>query len=183
MPASTAAHPPEPPDLALATLLVRVKLDAGNDVERSARLLALAGEILKNDAAPDAPLRQLLVRLGDCWSPLLLFVLSTGRYRFRELRRTVDALSELSQDTKVSQRMLTLCLRTLERDGLIDRHVGPQRAATVDYGLTPMGSELMRIVETLVAWCVDSSERIRQARRTFDAQEAVPANTTIHRLR
>src|SRR5215469_14760640 len=84
-----------------------------------------------------------LARVGDKWSVLVVTRLGAGPMRFNELRRTVGG---------ISQRMLTLTLRGLERDGLVTRTVFPTIPPRVDYELTPLGQSLWKPVEALGAW-------------------------------
>jgi DNA-binding HxlR family transcriptional regulator len=126
----------------------------------------------------------MLYRLGDRWSALLMFVLSTGRYRYAELQRVIGTLSEMGGNQPVSKRMLTLSLRVLERDGLVARAVGEGKMPPVDYWLTPFGEDLMRQLHALMRWCNAHAEHMRQAQRTFDAQhDATDLGAVIqHRL-
>lgn len=93
--------------------------------------------------------RALLRLLGDRWSPLLLLVLSAGRMRHAALRR---ALSSLTDEKAISQRMLTLKLREFERHGLIDRRASSDVPPMVDYALTCDGRELARHARALIEW-------------------------------
>lgn len=150
---------------------------------RNHRLRALARDILATGADPASPTREVLVRLGDRWSPLLLGVLATGCYRHTELHRVVNLLSRLTPDTPISQRMLTLRLRVLERDGLVDRLVGEGKAPSVHYCLTPLGEGLMRQLGALLRWSAAQSASIRAAQRAFDARAAPSSATVRHRVR
>ena len=105
--------------------------------------------------------REILDRIGDKWSVYVIDALAAGTRRFSELRRDVDG---------VSQRMLTVTLRALERDGLIVRHVYPVIPPRVEYSLTPLGRSLLAIVEALVAWSADHITDVGQARRSYDAR-------------
>jgi len=87
--------------------------------------------------------------------------LAAGTRRFSELRRDVDG---------VSQRMLTVTLRALERDGLIVRQVYPLIPPKVEYSLTPLGRSLLAIVEALVTWSGDHISEVEQARRHYDTR-------------
>src|SRR5215218_2942478 len=87
--------------------------------------------------------RKLLDRVGDKWSLLVMKLLDDGTLRFTELRRQIDG---------ISQRMLTLTLRQLERDGLVQRTVHAVVPPRVDYALTPLGRTLHETVRSLVAW-------------------------------
>ena len=100
-----------------------------------------------------------LARVGDKWSVLVVTRLGQGPMRFNELRRTIDG---------ISQRMLTLTLRGLERDGLITRTVFPTIPPRVDYALTPLGRDLLNPVSALGAWAVRNQPKIARARERFD---------------
>ena len=101
-----------------------------------------------------------LSRVGDRWSVLVIFTLRNGRKRFNELKR------ELS----ISQRMLALTLRDLERDGLVSRHYHPTIPPKVEYELTPLGHSLRGPVGVLAEWALANHAAIDAARTAFDAQ-------------
>ena len=103
--------------------------------------------------------RDLLDRLGDKWSLLVVELLGEGTRRFTELRREVDG---------ISQRMLTLTLRRLERDGLVRRTVHPVVPPRVDYDLTPLGETLLDAVAPLVTWTREHRDEIAAARTDYD---------------
>ena len=103
----------------------------------------------------------ILSRIGDKWSVLIVMLLSNGPKRFSELRRTIGG---------ISQRMLTLTLRGLERDGLVTRTVFPTIPPRVDYELTPLGQSLRGPVQTLGKWAFEHQRVILNARATFDAR-------------
>ena len=105
--------------------------------------------------------REILDRIGDKWSVYVIDALAAGTRRFSELRRDVDG---------VSQRMLTVTLRALERDGLIVRQVYPLIPPKVEYSLTPLGRSLLAIVEALVTWSGDHISEVEQARRHYDTR-------------
>jgi DNA-binding HxlR family transcriptional regulator len=105
-------------------------------------------------------IRDLLDRLGDKWSLLVVELLGEGTKRFSELRREIDG---------VSQRMLTLTLRNLERDGLVTRTVHPVVPPRVDYELTALGRSLLRAVDPLVAWTRTHRDEIAARRADYDA--------------
>jgi DNA-binding HxlR family transcriptional regulator len=106
-------------------------------------------------------LRDLLDRLADKWSLLVVELLGEGTHRFTQLRREIDG---------ISQRMLTLTLRRLERDGLVHRTVHPVVPPRVDYQLTPLGTALLNAVGPLVAWTRDNRGAIAAARAAYDEQ-------------
>ena len=111
-------------------------------------------------------IRDLLDRLGGKWSLLVIELLGGGTRRFTELRRTIDG---------ISQRMLSLTLRQLERDGLVRRTVHPTVPPRVDYALTPMGGTLLELVEPLVAWTRANRDEIAAARAAHDSGSPRPA--------
>ncbi|HTV27847.1 MAG TPA: helix-turn-helix domain-containing protein [Xanthobacteraceae bacterium] len=100
-----------------------------------------------------------LARVGDKWSVLVVTRLGEGPMRFNELRRSIGG---------ISQRMLTLTLRGLERDGLITRTVFPTIPPRVDYDLTPLGRDLLDPVSALGAWAIRNQSKIARARERFD---------------
>ena len=101
-----------------------------------------------------------LTRDGDKWSVQVVVQLGEGPKRFNELRRLVDG---------ISQRMLTLTLRGLERDGLVTRTVYPTIPPRVDYQLTGLGCSLIKTVRALGDWAIQNRDEILAARRRFDA--------------
>ena len=100
-----------------------------------------------------------LARVGDKWSVLIIMMLSDGPRRFNEIKRAVGG---------ISQRMLTLTLRGLERDGLVTRTIFPTIPPRVDYELTDLGHSLRRPVESLGRWVLANLTEIEAARRRFD---------------
>ena len=110
-----------------------------------------------------AVVRSLLTRIGDKWSMLIVTLLGDGTLRFNEMRRQVEG---------ISQRMLTLTLRNLERDGLVTRTVFPTIPPRVEYALTPLGRSLLEPVKELGEWARKNIGRIEDSRRTFDASHA-----------
>jgi DNA-binding HxlR family transcriptional regulator len=103
---------------------------------------------------------EVLARVGDKWTVLVVGVLGEGPKRFNELRRALGS---------ISQRMLTLTLRGLERDGLVTRTVFPTIPPRVDYALTKLGHSLLDPVSQLGLWARQHRSAIEQARRRFDA--------------
>ena len=102
----------------------------------------------------------LLSRIGDKWSVLVVSTLGDGPRRFNELRREIPS---------VSQRMLTLTLRNLERDGLVSRTVTPSIPPRVDYALTKLGQSLQVPIAALAQWALDNVTTIHSAHARFDA--------------
>ena len=103
----------------------------------------------------------LLSRIGDKWSVLVVETLGHGSKRFNELRREIPS---------VSQRMLTLTLRNLERDGIVSRTVTPTIPPRVDYELTELGRSLLGPVRALTQWAIDHVDAIHGAQSRFDAE-------------
>lgn len=142
------------------------------DGERMRLLMQMAQQMAQAGVDPLDPSRIVLARLGDRWSALLLFVLGTGPYRHRELRRVVNAVRIHFGDTTLSQRMMTLNLRTLERDGLVSRTAIPGKVPSVEYGLSPLGESLLEHIAQLMRWCLHHGDGMRQAQQAYDARHA-----------
>jgi DNA-binding HxlR family transcriptional regulator len=104
-----------------------------------------------------------LARVGDKWSVLVVTRLGSGSMRFNELRRSIGG---------ISQRMLTLTLRGLERDGLVTRTVFPTIPPRVDYALTSLGRDLLEPVSALGEWATRNQAKIARAREKFDGAAA-----------
>ncbi len=107
------------------------------------------------------PVRDVLDRLGDKWSVLILVTLAHSPLRFNALARTVP---------DISRRMLAETLRHLERDGLVWREVTPATPPAVSYGLTALGASLLPPLTALIKWAGENQPRIAAARATFGAQ-------------
>src|SRR5215510_14769811 len=105
---------------------------------------------------------EVLARVGDKWTVLVVSALGDGPKRFNELRRALGS---------ISQRMLTLTLRALERDGLVTRTVFPTIPPRVDHELTKLGHSLLEPVSRLGLWARQNRSAIEAARRRFDAPE------------
>jgi DNA-binding HxlR family transcriptional regulator len=114
--------------------------------------------------------RAVLERVGDKWSLYAIFALGDGVKRFTELKRSIDG---------VSQRMLTVTLRGLERDGIVSRTLYPVIPPRVEYALTPMGRTLLDAVGALIAWADSHLAEIEAAREEYDSRLArnLPAAT------
>jgi DNA-binding HxlR family transcriptional regulator len=111
----------------------------------------------------DCPVRDVLNRVGDKWSVLVVALLRDGPMRFNEIRRSIDG---------ISQRMLTLTLRGLERDGLVTRTVTPTTPPRVDYELTELGRTLIAPIMGLAEWAEKNRGAIQAARSRFDHRSA-----------
>jgi DNA-binding HxlR family transcriptional regulator len=119
------------------------------------------------DTREDCEVRQILDRIGDKWSLLTIALLMGRTLRFSELQREIDG---------ISQRMLTVTLRQLERDGLVSRTVYPVVPPRVEYALTPLGETLHATIQALVTWTEEHQNAIAAARNEYDARaEPQPA--------
>lgn len=112
------------------------------------------------DAREDCNVRQILDRVADKWSLLVIALLAEKTMRFGELVREIDG---------VSKKMLTVTLRNLERDGLVHREMFPEIPPRVEYRLTPLGHTLLGTIQSLVGWVEHNQEQVAQARESFDA--------------
>ena len=124
--------------------------------------------IKRSELQSACPIRDVLDRIGDRWSFLVLIELDEGTRRFSELRRAIP---------DISQRMLSQTLRHLEADGLVSRTVFAVVPPRVDYALTELGRSLMGPMEALVRWADANHAAIRRARLVAGqgAPEAVAA--------
>jgi len=111
----------------------------------------------------DPGIRAVHDRLGDKWSLLVIVELTHGPLRFRQLQRAVGG---------ISQRMLTLTVRRLERDGLVRRTVYPTVPAQVDYRLTEMGARLTHLLKALADWSLAHRKDIARAQTDYDRAHA-----------
>lgn len=107
------------------------------------------------------PARHLLDRIGDKWVSLIVNALADGPQRYSDLRRRLAGVSE---------KMLTQTLRALERDGLLSRAVTPTVPARVDYALTPLGRDLLPLMQAIKAWAESHMPEILAARADYDGQ-------------
>lgn len=114
---------------------------------------------LANNYSGVCPVRNILSRIGDKWSVLVVLRLGRKQQRFRELLRAVDG---------ISQRMLTVTLRGLERDGLVHREVFSTRPPSVEYRLTELGFSLVDHISRIANWAVENQPRIEAARADYD---------------
>jgi DNA-binding HxlR family transcriptional regulator len=102
---------------------------------------------------------EVLARIGDKWTVLVVNLLGAGPKRFSQVRREVGG---------ISQRMLTLTLRALERDGFVTRTVHPTMPPSVEYALTDLGRSLLAPVRALGSWALANQQAIAEARHRFD---------------
>lgn len=122
----------------------------------------------KDDTAPAHTekscfgIREVLSLVGDKWSVLIVSLLEGGEQRFNELRHQVDG---------ISQRMLTLTLRQLERNGLVSRRVEASVPPRVFYALTPLGRTLLEPVKEMIVWAQANHPKMVEAQKRYDANE------------
>lgn len=127
-----------------------------------------AGVTIPHLPSEECPkISQVLARIGEKWSVLIIIMLAARPHRFSELKRAIGG---------VSQRMLTLSLRGLERDGLVKRTVFPVVPPRVEYELTPVGRSLHAPVSALGEWARNHVAEIDAAREAFDRKEALDAD-------
>ena len=122
--------------------------------------LHLVGPHSDTLANGQCPVRDVLDRIGDKWSTLVLSTLAPGPHRFSAVRRAIP---------DISKRMLTQTFRDLERDGLIARAVFPTKPPSVEYRLTPLGGTILEPLAALVRWADRNHAAIKEARSIFDA--------------
>ena len=114
---------------------------------------------IRNALYPNCPIRNMLSRVGDKWSMLILFTLENHpTIRFKELQRNIP---------DISQKMLTATLKALEADGLINREVFPEVPPRVEYALTEKGKSLLPLIDNLLTWASNNMEDIIASRERF----------------
>ena len=108
---------------------------------------------------PDCPIRNILSRVGDKWSMLVLFTLETnGNLRFKELQRNIP---------DISQKMLTATLKMLEADGLVCREAFPEIPPRVEYSLSNKGKSLLPLIGNLLTWATEHMGEIIESRQHY----------------
>jgi DNA-binding HxlR family transcriptional regulator len=132
-----------------------------NEIPRHTQVTVMERRIHDPNSTDCRAVSSVLARVGDKWSVLIVNLLGDGPKRFNEIKRMVGG---------ISQRMLTLTLRGLERDGLVTRTVFPTVPPRVDYQLTELGRSLWAPVEALGAWAQQNQDEIAASRQAFDAR-------------
>jgi DNA-binding HxlR family transcriptional regulator len=117
----------------------------------------------KHDPGKCLAVREVLNRVGDKWSVQVVGMLGDGKKRFGELRHGIEG---------ISQRMLTLTLKGLERDGLLTRTVFPVVPPRVEYELTKLGRSLLQPITGLAKWAGSNREQIQGARTRYDSRNS-----------
>mgnify|MGYP001061946708 CR=1 FL=1 len=107
----------------------------------------------------ECPSRVLFDQVSDKWSMMVLIVLEDGPVRFNAIKRRLEG---------VTQKALTQCLRKLERNGLLSRHVIPVSPIAVEYKITPLGRTLLQPFNAMHAWTLAKLPEVEEARRAFD---------------
>jgi DNA-binding HxlR family transcriptional regulator len=118
-------------------------------------------ELYGNVYTSDCPTRQVLDRIGDKWTALIMGMLEQGPQRFSELQRSIGG---------ISQKMLTQTLRSLERDGLVNRTVYAEVPPRVEYALTPLGETLCTPLAAIRLWAEVNIAEVSAAQAVYDSQ-------------
>jgi DNA-binding HxlR family transcriptional regulator len=116
---------------------------------------------IPNPYDAECPTRMILDRIGDKWAVLVLGLLEPGPVRFNQLRRSIDGLS---------QKMLSQTLKSLERDGLVERRAFATVPVTVEYLITPLGCTLAATLESLRLWAETHIVDVLTAQKRYDAR-------------
>ena len=111
---------------------------------------------------PNCPIRNVLDKVGNKWSLLVLVALNDRKLRFMELKRLIG---------DITQRVLTQTLRNLERDGYVARKVYPTSPPTVEYWLTPLGKSLLKPMFGLITWANSRFDEVKKSREAYDRQQ------------
>ena len=115
----------------------------------------------------DCPSRLLFDQIADKWSMMVLTVLNDGPLRFNTVKRQLEG---------VTQKALTQCLRRLERNGLVARHVRPVSPVAVEYELTPLGHTVLPPFRALYRWTMEHLDDVNAARQAFDNRTAASSD-------
>ena len=128
-------------------------------VIRLEELISMNRNEVRDALYPNCPIRNVLSRVGDKWSMLVLFTLENNDcQRFKELQRNIP---------DISQKMLTATLKMLEGDGLIHREVFPEIPPRVEYSLTEKGKSLLPLIDNLLSWASENMEDIIESRKQY----------------
>lgn len=117
--------------------------------------------------------RQVLELIADQWTPLVIYALEKDTMRFSQLLKRIDG---------ISKKMLTQTLRTMERNGLVQRVVYPVVPPVVEYSLTPLGQTLMEPVRALTTWAYAHLQDVAQARQEYEQRDQKPLQEEVAAL-
>lgn len=129
---------------------------------------------IEDAAYPNCPIRNILSRLCDKWSLLVIYTLNKAgksAVRFKELQHEIP---------DISQKMLTVTLRTLESDGYVTRTVYPEVPPRVEYALTPRTHTLLPHIDALMKWAIENNDSIINDRKKANAKNNLPLNTNVN---
>lgn len=143
----------------------------GDDPLLHPAIQSLAGEMARHGSAREAPARAVMGMLGDRWTTLIVLVLQHGDMRHADLRRVI---AHLSSEQAISQRVLTLKLRALERDGFVLRAVSGDVPPRVSYSLSPLGADLAARAREMIDWINARADAIHEARARYDSENDWP---------
>jgi len=119
------------------------------------------GDVCRSDETAAAHVRDILDRVGDKWSMFVVSMLEDGPQRYGHLARDIPG---------ISQRMLTVTLQRLERDGLVERTSYPEIPPRVEYALSPLGESLRAPIDALAQWAYSHQEEFTSSRDRYDAK-------------
>jgi DNA-binding HxlR family transcriptional regulator len=136
-----------------------LKADSYAKVTASKKAVSPAQQWVSDAYSGPCPIRHLLDRIGDTWTVLVILKLGVQPLRFRQLLNAIEG---------ISQRMLTVTLRALERDGLVLRTVFDTKPPSVEYRLTKLGQSLLDPITSLTDWALANEEVIANARAAFE---------------
>ena len=123
------------------------------------QIVMIEEDLKKYDSFDDCPVRNVLDRIGDKWSILIISLLGEcGTLRFNEINHKIG---------NISQKMLTVTLKTLEADGLVSRKIYPVIPPKVEYTLTPLGESLLPAIHALTLWAVENMPTVLASRAEY----------------
>lgn len=159
-----ASYPSEEFDPKRARATAKRILETANCEECAADAIdALISSMAKHGHRRSDPVRSLMSNLGDRWSTLILILLGVSRFRYAALHKLINAVRP-PDEHKISQRMLTLRLRVLEREGLVHRTVIDTVPPQVEYRLTTFGAEFLVQINAIITW-INSHETMAMSAR------------------
>jgi DNA-binding HxlR family transcriptional regulator len=121
-------------------------------------------------AGADEPRRSLKTRIGEKWTTLILRCLRPGALHYAELLNVANVIAQAA-DVKISPKVLLSTLKSLQRDGMVSRHVMPAVLPQVQYQLTSLGVQFYEVVNNVMSWLDDHAAEVNQARAAFDGNQ------------